>query len=452
MGFSSFRANVLLRVFAVAALCLVLAWGLQNTQWVATPFVCGALILAGVFELIRYVERTSRDLAAFLTFVAHHDFSVPAAVPRKGKIFTELQDAYQVLARELRRLNVQKAANHQYLESVVEHVGVALCCFDEQGLVTMANEPARRLFAVPHLNSMRSLSRFDERLPGLLQQLGDGERTLFSVPRGEETLQLVLYATQFELLGRTHKLVSFQNIRDELDRQEIDSWQKLIRVLTHEIMNSVTPITSLSRLIRETMVDDSVAPPAFRALSQAEQSDMLRSVTAIHTRSTGLLDFVQAYRSFARLPAPVFSDIDVRSLFERVRTLLSHEIADKHITVEVRCEEKSLSVHADPRQLEQVLINLLRNAVDAVSESKEPRIELRGSRNELGKVLLQVIDNGPGIDPSILDSIFVPFFTTKRHGTGVGLSVSRQIMHANQGVISVRSPPGEGCVLTLKFQ
>src|SRR5262245_24164039 len=293
MDFSNFRANVVVRVVVVAALCFVLLWGVVNTEWLATPVVCGALLVLATVELIRYVERSSREFTSFLSFVAHHDFSTVSAVPYTGQVFGQLQDAYRVVTGELRRLNLQKAANHQYLEAVFEHVGVALCCFDEQGLVKMMNGAARRLFEMPHLNSMRTFARVDARLPELLEHLRDGERTLFAVSRGDETLRLVLYATTFELLEQRYKLVSFQNIRDELDQQEIDSWRKLIRVMTHEIMNSVTPIISLSGVIRETMIDER-GTPTFRTLTPQEHHDMLRSITAIHTRSSGLLDFVQA--------------------------------------------------------------------------------------------------------------------------------------------------------------
>src|SRR5581483_10897627 len=452
MEFNNFRANVLLRAVALAVLALVLAWSIGNTKWLATPFVCGALVLVSAIELIRYVERTSRDLSNFLTCVAHQDFSTPIAIPYKGRVFGELQEAYRVLTGELRRLNLQKAANQQYLEAVIEHVGVALCCLDEQGEVKMANGPARRLFDVAHLNSHKSFSRIDARLPELLMHLGDGERTLLDVRRGDDTLQLVLYATTFELVQQRYKLVSFHNIRDELDQQEIDSWRKLIRVLTHEIMNSVTPITSLSRLIRETMIDESVTPPTFRTLVPQERDDMLRSVTAIHTRSTGLLDFVQAYRSFAKLPEPVFTTVNVCGLLEHVSTLMSQDLESVHIALDLQCKDTELTVRADAGQAEQVLINLLRNAVDALAGRPQPRIELRGFRNDQGRVLVQVIDNGAGISPEHLDSIFIPFFTTKRNGTGVGLSISRQLMRVNRGGISVRSTPGEGSVLTVRFQ
>jgi C4-dicarboxylate-specific signal transduction histidine kinase len=179
---------------------------------------------------------------------------------------------------------------------------------------------------------------------------------------------------------------------------------------------------------------------------------MLRSVTAIHSRSRGLLDFVEAYRSFAKLPTPVFADFSVQSLLERVRTLMARELEDRKIALTLDADDSPLTVRADASQAEQVLINLLRNAVEALAETAAPRITLRAFRDEQDKVLLQVADNGPGIAPDLLDDIFVPFFTTKRNGTGVGLSVSRQIMQANNGLITVRSTPGEGSVFTLKFQ
>ena len=451
MGLNNFRANVGIRVSILVALCLALAWGLLNTTWLATPFVCIALIAACALEFVFYVERSARELRNFLSFVAHHDYSTPIPLPYKGRVFGELQSAYRFLSEEFRRLNLQKAANLQYLEAVVEHVSIALCCLDEGGQVRMMNKPARQLFGLPHLNSWHTFGRFDPRLPAILQTLGDGERTLLAVTREDDHLQLLLYATTFELLGQQYKLVSFQNIRDELDRQEVDSWQKLIRVLTHEIMNSVTPIISLSGLVRETMIDETTTPPTARALTPQQQNDMLRSVTAIHTRSRGLLDFVRAYRSFARLPEPVFTEVEVRPLLERVRLLMSQDVEAGAIALEVQCTAAGLGIRADAGQLEQVLINLIRNAIDALAGRPAPRIILRASRNAQNEALLQVIDNGSGIPAEHLDSIFVPFFTTKRNGTGVGLSLSRQIVQKNRGLISVRSLPAEGCVFTLKF-
>lgn len=451
MSFSSFRANVLARVLILVALCMVLVWGWLNTTWVATPFLCLILIAACVLEFIHYVEKITREFTTFLSFVAHHDYSTPVPEPRKGSVFTELQSAYRFLSEEFRRLNLQKAANLQYLETVVEHVSVALCCLDARGYVRMMNKPARQLFGLPFLNSWHTFSRIDPRLPDILRRLRDGERTLLAVTREDDNLQLLLYATTFELLGEHYKLVSFQNIRDELDRQETDSWQKLIRVLTHEIMNSVTPIISLSGLVRETMVDESVEPPAIRDLAPAQRSDMLRSVTAIHTRSRGLLDFVRAYHGFARLPEPVVTLVAVRPLLERVQLLMSADAQADGIGLEAQCSDAGASIHVDAGQVEQVLINLVRNAIEALSGIADPKIVLRVVVNAQSEVLLQVIDNGAGIAAEHLDSVFVPFFTTKRNGSGVGLSVSRQLVQMNSGWIALRSLPGEGTTFTLKF-
>jgi two-component system nitrogen regulation sensor histidine kinase NtrY len=451
MSFNNFRANILARVLILIALCLSLVWSLLNTNWLATPVLCFGLIVVSGGELIHYVERTTREFTSFLSFVAHHDYSTPISLPHKGRVFAELQSAYRFLSQEFRRLNLQKAANLQYLEAVVEHVSIALCCLDERGYVTMMNKPARHLFGLPFMNSWHTFGRIDERLPEVLQKLGDGERTLLGVAREDDTLQLLLYATTFELVGQRYKLVSFQNIRNELDRQETDSWQKLIRVLTHEIMNSVTPIISLSGLVRETMIDETTTPPTARALLPQQQNDMLRSVTAIHTRSRGLMDFVRAYRSFSKLPEPAFASVDVRPLLERVRVLMSQDLATHGIALELQCADDALSIGVDAGQIEQVLINLIRNAIEALMGGSEPSIVLRALRNTQNEILVQVIDNGTGIPAEHLDSVFVPFFTTKRNGTGVGLSVSRQIVQLNGGLISVRSVPGDGCVFTLKF-
>ena len=452
MGLSNFRFNVVLRAVILAALCFALTWGYLKTEWLVTLAVIAALIVMSVVELIRYVERTSRDLSSFLSLVASHDASTPLSVPHKGRAFGQLQEAYRLLTGEFRRLNLQKAANHQYLEAIVEHVGVALFCFDEQDAVTLMNAPARRLFGVPYLVSGRSFGRIDSRLPQILQQLADGERTLVNIQHGDDSLRLVLYATTFELLQRRHRIVSFHNIRDELDQQEVESWQKLIRVLTHEIMNSVTPIISLSGLIRENLTEGADAPAAMRGLTMREHDDLVRSITAIHTRSSGLLEFVQAYRSFANLPFPSFADVAVQPLLERIGALMSEEVSTRRITFVVRCSDAGLRIHVDPHQVEQVLINLLRNASDALSGRAAARIELRALQDDSGRVAIQVEDNGAGIEEAQLEDIFVPFFTTKREGMGVGLSISRRLMRMNHGFIAVRSVVGEGCVFTLRFR
>ena len=447
MAFNSFRALVALRVLLLVAAIVLAVWGWLVADWLVTPIVSGVVALLLTVELIWYVERGQRELAAFLSSMLHQDFSTPPAAQNRGRSFDELESVYLSLSEEFKRLNLQKAANHQYLESVVEHIGVALICLDEAGQIVMINERARRLFELPHAHWLQGLARFDERLPALVGRLHHGDHEMLQTSQGNEVLQLMLYATEFSLLERQYKLVSFQNIRDELERREIESWQKLIRVLTHEIMNSVTPIISLSKLVQEELASLGEGG----TLPSGSRRDLMRSVNAVHSRSSGLLEFVQAYRSFAAVPVPEVQRVEIAPLLQRTCVLMEDFTSSRGIRLEEQTDAAGLAIIADPRQIEQVLINLVRNASEALIGRSSPLIQLRSSSDDRGRVLVQVIDNGSGIDPVNLDNIFVPFFTTKRGGTGVGLSISRQIIQANKGFISARSGESGGSVFTLLF-
>jgi two-component system nitrogen regulation sensor histidine kinase NtrY len=451
MGFKSFRINVVLRIALIGALVLVAVWGVVNTGWQLTPIVCAVLALVLLVDLIGYVESVNRELAGFLSFVAHQDFSASIPIGRKGPIFRDLESAYSVLMAEFRKLNQEKAANYQYLESLVEHVSIALLCLDDEGGVKLMNEQAKRLFKLPHLHSVKTLQRLDPKLPQLISELRDGDRSMINLTVDGEPLQLALYATEFQLLGHRYKIISVQNIRDELEQHEVDFSQKLIRVMTHEIMNSVTPIISLSKVVEDSLLDggDGARLPD---LSSDEHRDLLRSVASIQSRGNGLLRFVQAYGTLTNLPQPKIVDVGIPALLEQTGTLMAALLKSENVVLETQIDEEGLSVKADPEQLQQVLINLVKNAVEAVSGEPDARVRLRASRNGQGQVLVQVIDSGPGIDESQLDHIFVPFFTTKRHGTGVGLSVSRQIMFLNKGLISVKTKPGRGSEFSLTFR
>ena len=451
MEFNNFRLNVLSRILFLSALIFILLWSLLYTKWQITPLVCGLVAILSIIDLIHYVEKTTRELTSFLEFIQHHDFSVNISNTGKGRVFSDLGSAYKLITSEYQRLNMEKEAHYLYLESVIEHISVALICLDEMGSVVLMNQQAKKLFRAPYLPGTKSFSRIDRNLPEILQRLADGERHLVSIKIEDETLQLVLYSTEFQLLDHHYKLVSFQNIRDELEQREIDSWQKLIRVLTHEIMNSVTPIISLTGVIRETMLTHSEDRPAIRELTAAENEDLLRSIKSIESRSRGLMSFVQAYSNLTNLPVPNFSTVDVRGLFHQVHTIMLSELENSGIKFDMNCEEKGLAIRADPEMIEQVLINLIKNAMEALAGREDPRIQLRCFVNRQGKALLQVIDNGPGIDAANIENIFIPFFTTKRKGSGIGLSISRQIMFVNKGLLSVKTTPGKGCIFTLRF-
>jgi len=446
MGFSNFRANVVLRLTAFAAFTFVAIYGYRSTDWQLTPAVSAVLAVLLLVELIRYVESVNRELTSFLAFVTHDDFSTGFPIGRKGRVFKELEQAYKLLLGKFRQLNEARELNHRYLESLVEHVSVALICLDDDGNVTLMNRQAKMLFRTPHLHRLHSLRRIDPTLPAQLGSLGDGDRTLVRLQVDGESMQLVLYATEFQLLDKRYRIISFQNIRDELEQREVDFSQKLIKVLTHEIMNSVTPIIALCKVIEETVLEGAAAQ------DEEAPDDLLRSVASIQARGDGLLRFVQAYGSLTSLPKPNRRRVELDDLLRQTVTLMHPALKASGVSLETQVSGGPLEVEADPEQLQQVLINLVNNAVEALDGRESRRIVLSAGRNPQGRAVVRVADNGPGIDEARLDDIFVPFYTTKRNGTGVGLSVSRQIMFLNRGLIAVKSSPLQGSEFTLEFK
>jgi signal transduction histidine kinase len=448
MGFRSFRAAVVQRLLLFSGLVLAAIWGFVETEWQVTPLLASVLALLVLIETIRYVESVNRELAGFLEFVAHDDFSSTVATGKGGRVFRKLEAAYKLLADKYRSLNRKRELNHLYLEALVEHVSIAILCLDDRNRVTLMNREAKRLFRTPLLGTLAALGRIDPKLPEQIESMADGEHALIQLRIDGEPVQLASYLTEFQLLDERHRLISFQNIRDELEQREVDFSQKLIKVLTHEIMNSVTPIIALSRVIEDSLLEEleSSARPA------AEREDLLRSVASIQARGSGLLRFVQAYSSLTNLPRPTVREVDVGHLLKQVEALMAPVLRESGVELCTDIRDPGLTVTADPEQLQQVLLNLVKNANEALAGRPGGRVTLRAAREQHGGVAVHVVDNGPGIEQAQLDNIFVPFFTTKRSGTGIGLSISRQLMVLNKGSISAKTSPGAGAEFVLKFR
>jgi signal transduction histidine kinase len=283
-----------------------------------------------------------------------------------------------------------------------------------------------------------------------LATLDSGEQAMVRVEEEDRTLQLAVRVSRFQLQGEPHALASIQDLRNELEEKEMEAWQQLTSVLTHEIMNSVAPISSLASTASRRLQDpdDADAIPAGRAVDARE------AVDTIERRSESLINFVDAYRSFTDIPSPEFDVLSVHDLLENVRRLLRAQIEEQNLDVEISVEPPGLTVTADPDLLDQLLINLTLNALQAIEDAPDAnrgRIALRARIDRRSRPVIQVRDNGPGIPQDVQEKIFVPFFTTKEDGSGIGLSLSRQIMRLHGGTISVRSTPGEGTEFTLRF-
>ncbi len=403
----------------------------------------GTLIIGQVAELIHYINRSNRDIASFLLSIRHDDFSTSFQEKGVGKSYSELRGSLNEITDQFKRVRAEKESNFQYLQTIVKHVNVGLMCFDEAGEILLMNRALRNLLHKPHLGQIDSLRHIDPQLLEAVQQLQPGERALLKLHIDNEPRQLAIQAVAFKLQEKGYRLISMQDIKGELDAHELEAWQKLIRILTHEIMNSVSPIISLTATIQDILAED-------ETLAQAEAAeDLQAAMAAISKRSQGLMHFTEAYRDLTRVPTPQIQPVDARALIEGIEVLFRTKMEEKGIAFQLTLPANALLLEADPELIEQVLINLFQNAIDALEGRDGAAISVTGFRNEDGKAVLQIGDNGPGIPKALQEQLFVPFFTTKEQGSGIGLNLSRQIMRRHGGSISFLSEEEKGVVFTL---
>jgi nitrogen fixation/metabolism regulation signal transduction histidine kinase len=445
-----------IRVAFIAATMLVVLYLFYQT----TSYVAGAIVVVFIgFQLVglvRYVEKTNRDLSRFLHSVRYDDFSQSFTSDGRGSSFEALNESFSEVMDDFRKERSEKEENYRYLQTVMQHVGIGLVSFEQDGTVGLINTAAKRLLRVHHLKNIKALSGFSKELVGTMLQLRSGDKGLVQIADNDELLHLMIYGTEFKLRGVGYTLVSIQDIQTELEEKEIDAWQKLTRVLTHEIMNSITPISSLASTANELLLDLDPVPHENGQEGYVEPvEDTLEDVrSAVHTiekRSQNLLHLVNAYRSLTRIPRPNLRIVPVAELFDNVTGLLAAQFKAQGVHFEADIQPTGLDLTADPELIEQVLINLLKNAKEAVQGLPDGAVTLKAYLDARAHVVIQVIDNGPGIMPEAMDKIFIPFFTTKKEGSGIGLSLSRQIMRQHSGSLTAFSEPDHRTVFTLRF-
>lgn len=451
MGFKKFRTWIVIRVILITTNLLLLVILLQNDQQWVTALIIGIVAMMQVAALIHYSERTNRKLTQFLESVRHSDFSTSFYDKDLGKSFEGLNRSFNEVIREFRKNRAEKEEHYNYLLTVVQHVSIGIIAFRKDGKVDIFNNAIKRLLQVTNLKHINDLASIKPSLPENLLKMKAGDKQLIKLVIENELLQISVYATEFRMRGEEFLLVSLQNISAELEEKEIESWQKLIRVLTHEIMNSITPISSLASTVREMLLTENEDDVLLRDLDDDDIGNIQQALATIQGRSQGLLNFVETYRNLTRIPRPNFRYFAVKELFERTHLLLRPKMEKYGIECIPRVFPDELMITADPDLIEQVFINMLLNAIDAVKEKPQPQIRVTASPNNNGRVSIEFSDNGYGIKPDILDKIFMPFFTSKKDGSGIGLSLSRQIMHLHKGSVTVKSISGEGTVFTLTF-
>ncbi|MEM7110220.1 MAG: ATP-binding protein [Bacteroidota bacterium] len=437
----NFRLNIVLRLAIITVLISLMVFYLLVEPRYLRSFYIFLFLVVVFIEFFWYIDKTNRDFKSFLLALLQNDFTTRFSEKGKGKSFNEFYAVLNRITDKFEDISSQKQAQHIYLESLVEHVKVGILSFDDTEKVQWANQATKDLLGLPQIISLKTIQRVDKYLLKVIREIKPGENRLVKLIVKNEMLQLNVHASEFKLQNRFFKLVSLQNIKNALDENELAAWQKLIRVLTHEIMNSVTPITSLSGTLK-SLVDRKRNEN--KPMDQDSIDKLWVGLDAVENRSQGLQSFTTSYRKLTKIPTPVFESVRIRERINRILELFKNETQGVEISVSVSDE---IQILADPELLDQVLINMIKNALDAVGDTQEPHLSIICPT----KNVIAISDNGSGIEKDKLDQIFIPFFTTKKEGSGIGLALSQQIMHLHKGKIDVHSEKDIGTTFNLRF-
>lgn len=455
MVYNNFRIVLIVRVVLILLTCFLLVDLFYGESYTLTKVLVSALLAFQIYSLIHYLDKTNRELAGFLNSIKYDDFSHTYSTKKTGTSQDALYDQFNNVIKKFREVRADKEAQYQYLRTIVHHVGIGIITFNNKGEIQIINSAAKNLLGIDMIKNIDQLKSVSEELVNSLFELKTGGRDLMKIKKKGEEVQLAIYAIELVRRDEEFKLISIQNIKSELEEKEMDAWQNLIRVLTHEIMNSVTPISSLAATVESEMEAQLKDDYNVAELTKDDISDFHMAVSTIHKRSESLIKFVGDFRNLTRIPMPKLAEVKLDEMLNPILNLLKFDIEKEGVAVSLKIEPEGLTIQADREQIEQVVINLLKNAIQAFSENeehgKDKKIDVCAGINDQDRICIKISDNGSGIDEEALKKIFIPFFTTKKSGSGIGLSLSKQIMRKHNGNITVQSTLGEGTEFVLTF-
>jgi two-component system, NtrC family, nitrogen regulation sensor histidine kinase NtrY len=452
MVYRQFYVNVVVRVLFLTVNCMVFAFAWYGKGNYIALFNLGLLILIQTMLFIHFGNRTNRDLSYFFDSVKNEDAGI--SFNRSRKKFRGIYQSMDKVNSQIKTMRMKYAAQDQYFKTIVESIQTGLISFGPDGKVDLLNKAVKNMLGIKAVHKIDTLNTYQKGLGDTLREINPSEKQLFRVNTGSETVLLSINSTVLKLVDKELKIITFHDINQEINKNEQESWQKLIRILNHEIMNSLAPIISTATTLKGFLSEQNAGEHS--VLYQNWDRVLKKTISGlsiIHERSEGLKSFVEKYRMLNMLPQPVITIFKIRELIDNCKELLSETLQACHIHCTSEIAVPGMELSADKSQIQQILINLLKNSIESLSETtiKNKFIRLKAFSNERGKAVLQVCDNGKGIPPENIDQIFIPFFTTKEKGSGIGLSLSRQIMHLHHGTMSVYSVPNQETVLTLTF-
>ncbi len=442
--------QLIFRTLMIFILALFASWLLVADASLLFVLICLIIETVIVINLINYLNSTNRKLGYFLDAVQNEDSSLSFPTNITDKPTRELYVGLNKVNKQIQQLRIENRQQEQYFQTLLEHVGTGILTFNNNGFVLHANSAAKKMLAVEVLTHISQLGRINKNLFLAIRDIKPFEQKLVSYATERGTIQLLLKATSFKTKESELILLSVQDIRNELDEKELDSWMKLIRVLMHEIMNSIAPITSLSEtLYKYYFPNGSQVLP--EEVDDAMIQTTIKGLDVIRERGNGLMQFVESYRKLTRLSKPEMKFFRIADLFEKLKILFSSLENSEKVKLYIAVKPPDMELYADENQVAQVLLNLLKNALLALDDRLDGRIQLLSGFNSDHRTEFRIIDNGPGIPAEILEQIFVPFFTTRENGSGIGLSLSRQIMRLHGGSLRVRSVPGKETAFSMVF-
>lgn len=452
MDFKNSKTVVLVRIGLLILTIFLLVDSIYNEGFFVTQLFFFIALGFQIIYLIKFVEKSYQDFSDFLRSIEFNDLTIKPINTVDNSALNSLYTEFNKVLNKLKSDRKEREDEFQYMRNIVHHVGIGLITFNSKGDVQIINTAAKKLLKIDTLSIINELSSLDPRLVDMFFRLKTGGRDLLRLEIGGDIVQLAVYAIQLTLRGEEFKLVSIQNIQSELEEKEMEAWQNLVRVLTHEIMNSITPITSLATTIEGELnvlkgEDNKIT------VSESELEDIQLAAKTIERRSKGLIRFVKDFRSLTHVANPKISEISISELFREIEVLLKNELKNGNVLFYVEMETPNMILSGDKEMISQVLINLIKNAIQSFMNENhnEKKVYLKAYFGEKERLIISVQDNGPGIDEEAVEKIFIPFFTTKKSGSGIGLSLSRQIMRMHKGSIAVKTKVNVGTEFLLKF-
>ncbi len=446
MIFKKIEWRLLLKLVLLFAALTAAAWFLVNKNYLYSSLL-GIAIVYLMYDIYKMLKKAQDEVQDFVTSIHYRDFSryfnvkqASAELQPLRKGFNEINSTFKIISKE-------KEIQYQYLKKILELVDTGIISYEtESGELNWMNDTFKKMMDIPYLKTIHSLQKREANLYHEAIAIRPGETKVVTITKENRQIKLLLAATMFQTEGKINKVIACQNINEALDETEARAWQKLLSVMTHEIMNSVAPISSLAATLKNRLSQAN----SFSATNSSNMDDLELGLETIQRRSEGLLKFTETYRNLNKITTPNLKKVFVRDVFENLHSLMQPTLEQKKIELEIILKDPHLTASVDINLVEQVLINLVVNALEAVKEKPNPRIIL-SALHEYNKLLIKVSDNGTGISAEVSDKIFIPFFSTKKSGSGIGLSLCKQIMLLHKGNIQVQSKEGEGTVFTLLF-